>query len=379
MGRYREPTLITSVRAWRLRRGLSQETLARALGLSRQAIHAIESGQHIPSTAIALRLARALDCRVEDLFSLPETTDTREAELPSAWPVRPTARVRLAQVHGRLIAQPLTGAEGFTTPADGIITQQIDAQHVRVILHTSPEQVSQTLLLAGCAPALGLLTAHAGQWGRDLRAHWIPTGSLTALRALARGDVHLAGTHLRDPQSGDTLPAIQQELAGRSVVVVTLARWFDGLLLPPGNPLRIRQPADLLRPGVTIVNREDGAGSRLAFDTWLAEHGLAGEQVRGYRHILTSHEAVAAAVAHGLAAAGPGIQPAAEAFGLDFLPLSEERFDLVIPAELFDSPRVQRLLDLATSWRFRRELEAARGYDLEPLGTVVARLHAGAA
>ncbi|MBX6754485.1 MAG: helix-turn-helix domain-containing protein [Thermorudis peleae] len=376
MGRYSEPTPLTStVRTWRLRRGLSQEALARAVGLSRQAIHAIETGQNIPSTAIALRLAHVLGCRVEDLFTLAEPMVDVEAELPQVLPhARESRRVRLARVGDRLVAHPLAGADGMASPADGTVIQYVAPQRVRVRLHDPEEPLDQTLLLAGCAPALGLLAALARRWERGLRARWIPVGSLTALRALANGDVHLAGTHLRDPQSGDTLPMIKETLGARPVIVVTLARWFDGLLLPPGNPLHIRQPEDLLNPAVTIVNREAGAGSRMAFDQWLTQAGINGEQIPGYNRILASHEAVAMAIAHGLADAGPGIQPVAEAFGLAFLPLSEERFDLVIPAEQFETPAVQRLLDLATTARFRHELEAARGYDVEPLGTVVARI-----
>ncbi len=205
---------------------------------------------------------------------------------------------------------------------------------------------------------------------RDLRVVWVPQSSLAALRALARGEVHVAGTHLWDPETGEcNLPIIARELAGRPVVVVTLSRWVEGLLLAPDNPKAIRSLADLVQPAIRIVNREPGSGARLVLDEHLRRAGIEGQVLAGYDRELRGHTAVAEAVASGLADAGPGPLPVARRYGLAFLPLLEERYDLVIPAELYETSAIQRLLEVASSASFRRELEAG-GYDTRLTGCI---------
>ncbi len=333
---------------------------------------AIESGKLTPSVAVALRLARALDCTVEDLFALPATS-CLPAVLPEvevAVPA-PPFRVRVARVGSALVAWPAVGAEA-EGDAEGIARER-QGERVLVEPLVDPSALERSLVLAGCDPALAVLAAHLRRWHRDLRVVWIPLGSRAALRALARGQVHVAGAHLWDPESGEfNLPAVRRELAGCPVVVVTLSRWVEGLGLAPGNPRRIGSLADLARPDVTIVNREPGSGSRLVLDTLLARQGLEPGHLRGYARELRGHRAVAEAVASGLADAGPLVLPVARSFGLDFLPLLEERYDLVVPAELAEWPPVRDLLELLTTRPVRRELGAA-GYDVRESGALVAR------
>ncbi|GBD17345.1 hypothetical protein HRbin26_02265 [bacterium HR26] len=363
------------VRERRLALGLSQQELAGRAGLSRQALIAIEAGRLVPSVAVALRLARALRCRVDDLFALPEVHLTVEAELGGGAPasLEPPFRVWLARVGPRLLAWPLAGAAS-DEQADGIARERRGERRLAVELMSDPAEPERSLVIAGCDPALAVLGSHLRRASRVVRAVWLPQSSLQALRALARGEVHIAGTHLWDPATSEyNLPAVRRELAGRPVAVVTLSRWVEGLLLAPGNPKGIRELGDLARPDVHIVNRETGSGSRLVFDELLRRAGVEPAALRGYEREVRGHRALAEVIASGLADAGPGVWPVARSYGLDFLPLMEERYDLVIPAELLDLPAVRDLLALATSLPFRRELEAG-GYDVANAGMVVARI-----
>jgi putative molybdopterin biosynthesis protein len=362
---------------------LSQQELARRCGLTRQAINAIEAGQYIPSTLVAMRLARALGCRVEELFRLTEERPRIEAEWfgESAVEVGRT-RIQLARVGHPLFAWPLMGSAAFTA-ADGLTvpveqvqrTQAVAKPWVTVDLLVDAELPEQTAVVLGCDPALALLGAHLTRRYPALRLVWVHRSSLAALQMLGRGEAHAAGTHLWDPESGEhNVPYVRRELSGRRLVIVTLSEWQQGLIVPRGNPKGISGAAELERPDITIVNREPGAGSRMLLDAWLRDAGVAPTAVRGYTSEVASHLAVAEAVASGAANTGPGILAVARALGLDFMPLQEERYDLVIPFEFLDTPPVQALLEVAVSAPFQDELEALGGYDGSQAGTVVAEL-----
>ncbi|MCS7256495.1 MAG: substrate-binding domain-containing protein [Thermomicrobium sp.] len=368
-----QPELIVNVRARRQALGLTQQQLAERAGISRQTLVAIEAGRLTPSVTIALRLARALDCTVEELFALPAPSLV-EATLAGGEPEPPPVpfRVRLARVGPKLVAWPALSEMG---EAEGVVRER-RGERVLAEPLVDPAAMERTLVLAGCDPALAVLASHLQRWHRDLRVIWVPTGSRSALRALARGTVHLAGTHLWDPETSDfNVPEVRRELAGRPVVVVTLSRWTEGLGLAPGNPKGITALADLTRPDVRLVNREPGSGSRTTLDAFLARDGVDPESLHGYDRELRGHRAVAEAIASGLADAGPLVLPVARSFGLAFLPLLEERYDLVVPEELLGWPPIRDLLDLVASRPIRRELEAL-GYAVEESGRLVARLAA---
>jgi putative molybdopterin biosynthesis protein len=370
--------LENQVRRRRLAVGLSQSALAERCGLTRQAVSAIEAGQYVPNTVVALRLARALGCTVEELFSLAEAMPRVEAELPEALPetLQPV-RVYLARVGRRLLARPLSGMAAAFAAADGLAVPVRPGdpvpRRVAVDLLIDPQLLDTTIVVLGCDPALGVLGAHLARRYPAFRLLWSQASSAAALRLLRAGEAHAAGTHLWDPESGQcNIPYVQRELAGRRVVLITLSEWQQGLIVAAGNPKGLRGPADLARPDVTIVNRERGAGSRTLLDTWLQRAGIAPGQVRGYEREVPSHLAVAQVIAAGGADAGPGILAAARAFGLDFIPLHQERYDLVLPQEYLDSAPIQALLDVAVSLPFRRELDALGGYDSSRTGTIVA-------
>jgi putative molybdopterin biosynthesis protein len=384
MGRPKGAAVLENdVRSKRQAAGLSQQALATRCGLTRQAINAIEAGHYAPSTSVALRLARVLGCTVETLFRLPEVSPHIEAEfLGDPPPSAGRVRCQVARVGARLLAHPLTGALAACTAADGLLLpaatdgQRAD-RRVDIELLVDTQVPENTVVVLGCDPALALLGAHLTRRYSTLRLVWVPRSSLTALRMLGRGEAHAAGTHLWDAESGESnMPYVRRELAGRRLVVVTLSQWQQGLIVARGNPKGITSPADLARPEITLVNRDVGSGSRMLFDLWLQEAGIAPHWVSGYGRELLSHLAVAEAVASGGADVGPGILAVAQALALDFIPLQEERYDLVIPMEFLPTAPVQALLDVVASLRFRTELEALGGYDGSRAGTVVAELGA---
>jgi putative molybdopterin biosynthesis protein len=371
------------IRSWRQAARLSQQELARRCGLTRQAINAIEAGQYIPSTLVAMRLARALGCRVEELFRLTEERPRVEGEWlgESAVEAGPT-RIQLARVGDRLFARPLMGsavftaADGLTVPGEQVQrTQAVAKPCVTVDLLVDAELPERTAVVLGCDPALALLGAHLTRRYPALRLVWVHSSSLAALQMLGRGEAHAAGTHLWDPESGEhNVPYVRRELSGRRLLIVTLSQWQQGLIVSRGNPKGISGAAELERSDIAIVNREPGAGSRTLLDAWLRDAGVAPTSIRGYTCEVASHMAVAEAVASGGADAGPGILAVARALGLDFIPLQEERYDLVIPLEFLNTPPVQALLEVAVSAPFQDELEALGGYDSSQAGTIVAEL-----
>ena len=364
------------LRAARAHVGISQAELAHRAGVTRQAVSAIESGKAAPTMAVALRLARVLGRRVDDLFRLVDELPTVMAELLDDGAQQPDepVRVQVANVGGRLVARPLTGAAGvvLTLPrANGIARPNRSGGPVQVELFTAPDRLESTLVAVGCDPATSLLAEHLRRRHPNVELVWQGGNSLQALEAVGRGEAHLAGTHLYDPETGTYNVPFARRLLGADVRLVTFTVWEQGLMLAPGNPRGVQHVGDLTAPGVRIANREPGSGARALLDAELARSGLRADAVDGYQSVVRSHLAAAEAVAAGLADAAVGVQAAAKALGLAFLPLAAERYDLAIPGRFFESAPVQALLETLTSPLFRLEVEALGGYDVSPMGTVV--------
>jgi putative molybdopterin biosynthesis protein len=192
-------------------------------------------------------------------------------------------------------------------------------------------------------------------------------GSLGGLVALRDGLCHLAGSHLLDPATGEyTLPYVEKVLGGEDVAVVRLVHRDQGLIVAPGNPLGLTGIEDLTR--VRYVNRQRGAGTRVLLDHELSRTGIDPADVDGYAREEHTHLAVAAAVAAGRADAGLGILAAAKAFGLDFVPVAREPYDLVLRAETVDDPLLAPLWDLLARPAFQAEVEALGGYGCTEMG-----------
>ena len=196
-------------------------------------------------------------------------------------------------------------------------------------------------------------------------------GSLGGLMALAQQEADLAGTHLWDEVTDSyNLPFIRLLLAGRQVVVVTLAHRSLGLITPPGNPQGLQSLADLTKPGVRLVNRQPGSGTRVWLDTQLKTLKLPPEAVPGYEREELTHLAVASAIEQGEATVGLGIHAAAAGYGLDFIPLTQERYDLVFGEAAWRSPLAQTLLQIIRSSRFKEAVTALGGYDTRETGQI---------
>jgi molybdate-binding protein len=211
--------------------------------------------------------------------------------------------------------------------------------------------------------ALALLgdTLHDDPSGPDVFR--LAMGSLEGLIALRQGLGNVAGCHLLDPESGEfNLPHARHLFPGRSLALVTLAHREQGLIVAPGNPLRLTGLSDLAGGGATIVNRNSGSGTRVWIDRLLSSEGVPHEALRGYDDEVSTHGEVAAAVAEGRADAGIGILAAARRLDLGFVPLFEERYDLVVPAETRDSDLLRPLFERLTTRDFKRDVERLGGY-----------------
>jgi putative molybdopterin biosynthesis protein len=197
-------------------------------------------------------------------------------------------------------------------------------------------------------------------------------GSLGGLLALARGEAHLAGSHLLDEDTGEyNVSYIRRHLSGVPVVLAQLAGRVQGLIVARGNPRGLGSLADLTQPGVQFVNRQRGSGTRVLLDYRLGQLGISASDIGGFEREQYTHLAVAADVASGAADVGLGILAAARALELDFVPLFNEEYQLVIPREHYGSSLLAPLLDILRSSQFRDEVNALGGYDVTRMGEVV--------
>lgn len=213
---------------------------------------------------------------------------------------------------------------------------------------------------------LELLIAQFRQVNPGRPIAFASVGSLAGLLALAAGEVHFAAAHLYDPAADDYNAPQLRELAPRHAFdLVTLAHRTQGLLMRRGNPKGIQSIRDLARPGVRLVNRQRGSGTRLLLDQLLQREGLAGADITGYDREEQTHTGVAAAIAAGAADAGLGIQAAAHSFGLDFVPLVRERYELAL---LAGDPAIPLFLETMARPHFRLAAQALGGYDLAECG-----------
>ena len=340
---------------------LSQTALAEQVGVSRQAILAIEAGRNIPSTRLALRIAYSLGCGIEEIFRLTADSGLTARLAPSGQGGDARgSRVALGRIGERWIAHHLP--VHAHTAADGIVTSEGSGGDVVVRPLGTTTQLRRNVLVAGCAPLLGALAHRVDRRFRDARVTWLSVGNRRALELLGAGLVHIAGLHRSsDDPDGDTVAAARRALPDRRLLVVNLTRWRQGLVVRAGNPLGITGGADLLREGLRVVRREAGSGAHDLAARLTAEAGGCDPDDSG--PLAANHRDVARLVHWKAADVGIAIEGAALAEGLDFLPLTEERFDLVLPADSISRPPVSRLLETLDDPDFRAEMKHLPGYD----------------
>ncbi|MGA3203492.1 MAG: substrate-binding domain-containing protein [Bryobacteraceae bacterium] len=349
----------THLRKIRHHRGISAAALARLAGVTRQTIYAIEAGTYVPNTSVALQLAKALEVRVEELFTLhDESAAPKPVPVDYITPARSGQPVQLCRVGSRMIGVSAAPQYLMFPAADAIVVDSGKAQ-------TFPGETedSKRLLIAGCDPGISLLA-------QQLDLVIAPSTSRQALDWLKQGKVHVAGTHLRDSATGDyNLPILKQLFPQGTVKVVTFAIWEQGLVTRADSP--VRSVEDLARKTVRIVNREIGAGSREVLDQRLRAAGIPSSRVNGYDRIAAGHLPAAEAVSHGEVDCCIATRSAARAFGLHFIPLATERYDLVIRRQFAKLPAIEALIDLLNRSALRRKLELLAGYDTTHTGEIL--------
>jgi putative molybdopterin biosynthesis protein len=347
--------MINRLAGMRKTRGISAVDLAAQVGVTRQAVYAIEAGTYMPNTAVALRLARVLGTSVEDLFALEAEEkpagDVRSFEpLDDTFAFEPGEPIQICRVGRRAIGIGPSPFPAWLPVADGIVS---DSGH-SAAMAGEPDDANR-LLIAGCDPALSLLAQHARESGIDVIL--ASANSARALQWLRAGKIDVAGSHLNDPIAG-----------ARAFSVVTFAVWEEGLVVRRGNPKAIRSVADLANPRVRFVNREQGSGSRKLFNSLIEAAGMPASKVKGSDTYMPGHLAAAWAVASDAADCCIAAGSAARRFGLDFVPLAAERFELVLHKRDLTKKAVQGVLEVLNRARFRRQLEMIAGYDVSRAG-----------
>ncbi|MEH1848861.1 MAG: substrate-binding domain-containing protein [Nostoc sp.] len=386
--------ICNNLKAIRNRLGMSQQELANITGVTRQTIGAVETGQCAPSVTISLRLAKALGCQVEDLFWLGEEDLPKiEAILADSTPDNQQSQVILARIRDRWIAYPLLARDAFRIemiPSDGEVVavshpivgsgdsasgsnigasplrvdgfpsitrnelypegeaqSQTGTNQVQVRLLDDMDKLHNTVVIAGCTPVLSLLARATERWHPQLRVHYRFAHSKAALRSLCRGEVHIAGMHLYDPQTGEhNIPFVQEALIDKSAVLITLGVWEEGLLVPSGNPMKIKTVSDLVEFGATVVTHEVGSGNRMLLERKLQEERVPLEVVKSLNRIVHNHQEVALSIVSGVADAGISTASIAATFGLGFIPLHSARYDLVILKEYLEEAPVQQFINM---------------------------------
>ncbi len=291
-------------------------------------------------------------------------------------------RVTLGRVGDRIVATPLSRGAGVIMSmvrADGMayiprFSEGLNAgDTVTVDLLRAPGVIDRTIVHLGSHDlTLDLLADQLRRERPDRALSSGNVGSLSGLLALRRGEAHLAGSHLLDEETGEyNLSYIRRYLPGMPVVVLGFVGRTQGLIVPRGNPRQLGGLADLTRPDVVFVNRQRGAGTRVLLDYHLQRMGIDAAAIQGYDRVEFTHMAVAAAVQSHAADCGLGILAAARALDLDFIPLFEEQYQLIIPRVYYESDLLAPLLDIVRSPSFRSAVSALGGYDVAHMGEIL--------
>ncbi|MGH7824975.1 MAG: molybdopterin biosynthesis protein [Candidatus Binatia bacterium] len=347
------------------------------VGIPGYPVSAIVIAREIIEPALGKFLGSGLTPRLKVQATVPK-------KIASRLGLEEFVRVTLGRVGETLIAVPLgRGAGAITTMvrADGLLripslVEGVNAgEDVEVELLRSPEEIENTILCTGSHDlSIGVLEDELKRHYAELKIAATNVGSLGGLLSLQRGETHVAGTHLLDPDSGAyNIPDIKRTIPALPVVLVHLAQREQGLLVQPGNAKRVCDLKDLARRDINFVNRQRGSGTRVLLDFELNRLGINPREIHGYEKEEFTHMAVAAMIASGLADVGLGVRSAAKALGLDFISVGQEQYDLLFSRGFFESAKGQKLLEIILSESFRRAVEALGGYDASSSGEILHR------
>lgn len=290
-------------------------------------------------------------------------------------------RVVVGEVEGRLLAAPLARSAGMTTSlskADGVVVIPASVQgfsageKVKVKLYRHVEDLQATVFCIGSHDlTLDLLAQYLSPFGRKLISSNV--GSLGGIMALKRHEAHFAGSHLLDEESGEyNIPFIQKYLPDDPVHLIGWVERIQGLMVQRGNPKGISGIRDLMRQDVRFINRQRGSGTRNLLEYWLKKEGIKQTEITGFKQEENTHLGVAVAVASNRADCGLAIEAATIPLGLDFIPLFEESYQLIIPKSLIDKPLMQPLFDLMEDPEFVKAITKIPGYKVTNLGSTMA-------
>ena len=311
------------------------------------------------------------------------TTAITSRPMHSAMGVDQFVRVTLGQVGEKLIATPSGKGAGSVMSmvrADGLLTIPAGSEgvgageSVKIELLRSQTEVDSTLVSIGSHDnILDLLANQLHRLSCPIRLSSAHVGSMGGIMAIKRGEAHLAGSHLLDEETGEyNISFIKRFLKDTPLQLINLCYREQGLIVAPGNPKKIGGFKDIARDGLSFINRQKGAGTRLLTDKVIAESGLDPEQIPGYDHEEYTHMNIAAAIAGGSVDCGMGIRAAALALELDFVPVAEERYDLIIPLNILADSRIEAVLNLIrSSTVFKDKVLALGGYNLRECGSVM--------
>lgn len=301
-------------------------------------------------------------------------------KIPSKLGLEEHVRAIIGDVCGRLVATPLGGGAGVLSSvvrADGIIRIPQETGGL-----SEGDEVDAELLGDGGAIAGNLLAIGSHDLTIDLIGSMLKektggavkisstnVGSIGGLVALRKKSAHFAGAHLLDTETGEYNHSyVKRYLPSTPVRLITLVHRWQGFMVAKGNPKGIKSIDDLRRDDVVFVNRQQGSGTRILLDYELARAGIPHEELNGYENDEYTHMNVAMAVVSGAADAGLGIRAAASALDLDFIPVTRERYDLVIPEEVFFEDKLQQMLEIIRSGEFKRQVLELGGYEVEKTG-----------
>ncbi|MCF8095410.1 MAG: helix-turn-helix transcriptional regulator [Desulfobacteraceae bacterium] len=270
---------------------------------------------------------------------------------------------------------PASKATGKWLFPQHLVDQWIEAHTVNLSAATGPMPSAEGLLIMAGSndPLLEQTIGLFNNAYTNNLAVFGNLGSLGGIRSLKQDLCHIATSHLLQENGEEYNFGIIEEQMSPAPVVVNFCCRHQGLILAPGNPHGIRTTADLGRPGIRVINRRLGTGTRQLFDLELKDAGIKGAALEGYDHEVQRHMDIGLAVLRGGADAGPGIQPVAELLGLDFLPWRWERYDLLIRKERFFSEPMQRFLGVLHDNSFRELAADYQGYDVSVSGKMIFR------
>jgi molybdate-binding protein/DNA-binding XRE family transcriptional regulator len=337
------------LRSRRLARAWSQQELADSAAVARASISAIEIGRLVPSTAAALALAAALECRVEDLFQLTGQVPTGPMW---AWD-RSSLEKRYwqAEVGRRTLLYPYEPSELGTIEHDGVVSPGSNEERAAL--------PPATLVMASCDPAVALLAAELARLAR-VRLLAFSRSSRQALTLLKQGLVHVAGLHLSRADKEDNAAIVKAEL-GPGFQLIRVAQWDEGIVTTADQSASVRS---LVKSRIRWVGREPGSGARECLNELLGSRPAP-------RRTARNHRAVVEAVRGGWVDAGICLRLTAEEANLKFLPVREEAYDLCFAETIADDARIKALLTVLRSSAYRTMLNDLPGYRAKNTGDLM--------